>query len=211
MQTDKTRHTKPVAIRWLLLLLLVLAVGAGTWYWLEANPRSDVVDVDPHDGSTPELDEQGNVQKSLGESGKLYDTQNNEAFHIVVEDATYQPTCPSRLTDEQIEPNNQQFLVLNVQASLAEELPKELEIHEDEGFMPLMPENFEPYDHKGQAISGYDTEAAFECFSDEDLLPPFISVGETVAGLIVFDLSDNAGQVAYLINDEPGWVWNVEE
>lgn len=147
----------------------------------------------------------GNLLKDLGESAALV-AQGVDLLSLSVTSITLADSCPSRAVG--MEEVDGSFLILDISASLD---PQTVEFSSDapsEVYFPLMPEAFRVYDGDGTLQDEISSTRAWECFADEDLLPPFIFPGEHATGLVVLEITQlPSGSVAYMPGDAPGWEW----
>lgn len=151
------------------------------------------------------ISEQEHVEKAPGEAGLLVTESDEILFEIVLNSVTPATSCPSRAHD--LEETAGNFLILDISASLAEEIVEHTDEPAAEFFFPLLAETFVLYDDDGTEVQETTTLAAWECFDDADLLTSFITPGESHQGLVVLEASVTSGVIAYSPADAPGWQW----
>ena len=154
------------------------------------------------ESTQPEVSEPGHVLKSLGESGGLI-SDESEVFTLTVHGVQSVTTCPGRAGE--IPPTSGRFLVLDVEAVTSAEFTTAAD--GSDPFMPLLAETFVVYDGDGEPQVGLATEAAWNCYPDDELLPGFISAGEHARGFVVLDTGIAQGSVAYSPGGAGGWEW----
>lgn len=111
--------------------------------------------------------------------------------------------CPGRGAPVQA-PSQGFFLVLDVTADF-----------EADGTATPAPDAFAPLGAEAFGIASPDgtvqevtsTEASWACFEDDELLPPFVGVGESVSGKVVLDSASEHGAVFYVPEGAVGVEW----
>lgn len=191
-----------------LLGALVLAVLAAAFFlarglWL-ADPTPTAEGSDPAPptsaGSTspsptaegsdpaPPTPEGPEPIAALGEVFELTAPGGGEPwFTLTVTEVSVQATCPSR--GAEIPPESGAFVVASVTAELSADAP--------EPTMPLLPPALSIGPEEGRPPTIVATEASAGCYDREALLPPFLSPGERVEGLVVFDVDLPGGAITY--------------
>lgn len=133
-----------------------------------------------------------------------------EAVDVAVDDGTLRlvlasvdvvPSCPGRGVPTQV-PAFAHFVVLEVRAFL------DPDDATGSAYAPLGAETFRITSPDGELQAFSNTEASWECYQDEELLPPFVDAGVEVSGKVVLDSMTEHGTVAYAPGLPAGWHWS---
>lgn len=117
-------------------------------------------------------------------------------LELVLEDVEVATTCPGRAAPTQV-PALGYFVILHVTALLKG----------GHSYAPISAEAFSLSTSEGASQAVSSTEASWACFEDDELLPPFVDVGESVTGRLVLDSRTDHGRVAYGPPGEGDWFW----
>lgn len=162
------------------------------------------------------VDAAGYTMKEFGESGQLTagtegDTAAEEdvLYSIAVEDVTITDQCKLRAFEQLTEPEGEHFVMVDVTASVEEDIEPYIEADIEDYYMPLVHDAFALLDEDGELVEGY-TETAYGCLDLDQRLDAFIDAGDEVSGTIVFDVQELPERIAYDPQDVGGWSWEVD-
>lgn len=146
----------------------------------------------------------GNVTKEFGEPAGLTAAEGDRAyFEITVRGVRAITDCVGR--GVHLPPENGYFVVVDLTASVRGDVGLVLD-GASEMFMPLTADAFEIVSDDGLVHVETQTDAAWACFDDSDLSPPFVGAGETASGLVVLDSPVPSGTLVYAPGGR-GWEW----
>lgn len=164
--------------------------------------------ANPTTGAEIRIDKHDNVQKKPGEKAGLIDeTTNRSYFTIEISNTQLLDQCPARVGDIKLKPTRSKFLVLDVKASMAKDIPQKVASGPDEIFMPLIAEAFSVTSPNGKIDRKVASEMSWGCFDDSVLLPAVLNPGESVKGKVVLDVGTTRGTVAFDPENNGGWSW----
>ncbi len=190
-----------VAVAGLLALAGVQVASAN-------EPKTATLGEVVDDGSarqTLEVLANDNIRKDLGEPGELVSDSGQVLFSLTVTSVEAANGCPSRAHDlAEVEGD---FLLVDVQAEMADSISDHVDGDEMDMFLPLGAEAFTVFDDRGVAVEGAATVRAWECYPDEELLAPFARPGHSSSGLLVLDTDLEHGSIAYTPAGAAGWQW----
>ncbi|MGO1509488.1 MAG: hypothetical protein ACTHYM_05775 [Actinomycetaceae bacterium] len=144
--------------------------------------------------------------RDVGEVAGLSDDAGEPLFEMVVSSIETTETCPSRI-EEQFEPVNGRFLVVEVTAAMAQAAGAE-HANPEEVFVPLAADFFTVLGPDGAEQPGTLTEASWSCFTTDELVAPSLVPGETDSGYVVLDVAEEHGTLVYDPSGTgSGWAW----
>ncbi|MGO1173498.1 MAG: hypothetical protein ACTMKU_04265, partial [Actinomycetaceae bacterium] len=109
--------------------------------------------------------------------------------------------------EEQFEPVNGRFLVVEVTAAMAQAAGAE-HANPEEVFVPLAADFFTVLGPDGAEQPGTLTEASWSCFTTDELVAPSLVPGETDSGYVVLDVAEEHGTLVYDPSGTgSGWAW----
>jgi len=74
-------------------------------------------------------------------------------------------------------------------------------------YAALTPDLFRITAPDGRTQQIVATDGSWACLEDDDLLPPFVDLGEAASGKVVLDSASAHGSVVYAPEDAAGWAW----
>lgn len=180
-----------------------LPAGPGT------DSSTDSSSDGPDDGASgdaaPEL-VGDHLLRDVGQVAGLADDDGEPLVELVVTSIETAQTCPSRV-DEQFDPVNGHFLVVEVTAAMAEAAGAEAE-NPDDVFLPVAADFFTVLGPDGTEQPGTLTEASWSCYTLEELVAPSLLPGETDSGYVVLDVAAASGTLVYDPSGTgTGWAW----
>ncbi|MGP5689112.1 hypothetical protein [Glutamicibacter ardleyensis] len=199
--------------------VLALSIGAGGLVLnnsLQAQAESttkstqsqmaDVAKTDAESGDKVYVDAQAQVIKSLGEAGKLtVDGQKKPSFEITVHSVKTLDSCTLRGFGEEITPENGNFLLVDISASLAASAAKAVD--EEIALMPLDASVFGVSTGENQKVAyQLDTIASYSC-EVENAVDIAVGAGDEVRGMLMLDAPYGSGQIVYDPEKSGGWTW----
>lgn len=199
---------------------VVLATSFGGFSPADAGPPSsqkaaetaDVAKLDPQTGKQVLVDAQAQVVKELGEEGKLTaEGAKKPTFSITVKNVEVKKSCTIRGFETTVTPDNGYFLVIDVEASLAQSA--NAAVQAKEAFMPLDASSFGVSTGSGsQIMYNLNTEKAYGC-EVHSPLDIAVGAGDTIAGQVVLDSTTSTGELVYNPLDTQqkrsgGWTWS---
>lgn len=144
-----------------------------------------------------QLDERGNVAKSLNESGELLSGTGEVAATVTVHGVRVLTECPGEFSEP---PANGVYVVADVSASVTSALGA------DE-LLLVGPAMWSVTASDGSVETNLETSAGWTCYATEQLLPATVAPGEDVRGYLVLDARTATGRIAYSPNGGEGWSW----
>ncbi|WP_404290944.1 hypothetical protein [Glutamicibacter arilaitensis] len=216
LERNGRRRTKPV----ILAAAGVLALGAaglvlGNTFQAQAESTSadtqkhlaDVAKTDAATGEKVFVDAQAQVIKKLGEPGKLtVDGATKPSFEITVHSVEVLESCTLRGFGEEIKPENGNFLLVDVSASLASSAAKVVD--EEIALMPIDASVFGVSAGQNKEVTyQLDTVASYSC-EVENALDIAVGAGNEVRGRLMLDSPYGTGQVVYDPEKSGGWTWD---
>lgn len=185
------------------------AATGGVWQLpAELQQGLDTAAENPATGAKVTTDKFDNVQKKTGEQAGLVDeTTKKTYFTVKIAKSQLLNSCPDRMGGPNLKPERSKFLVLDIEASLEDNVASKVGGSKSELYMPLLAEAFSVVDAKGGIDRSVASDAAWGCYKDSQLAPAIINPGENVRGKIVLDIAANKGKVAYDPEDNGGWSW----
>ena len=160
----------------------------------------------PESAADPEqLSEPAHLPKQIGETAGLTAAGSSSTlFALTVLGVDVARTCPGRGVAPV--PEHGHFVTVDVRAHMAAEMAREVSPGPD-AFLPLVPEAFSIVAPDGTVQDSVATAAAWACFDDGELAPPFVEPGDVVTGKVVLDSRTSAGTVVYDPDGTGGWAW----
>ncbi|MFC0581354.1 hypothetical protein [Micrococcoides hystricis] len=150
------------------------------------------------------------VEKEADEPAVITDEEGKtELFTLTVETVQHAQTCPARVGGQTLTPENGQFLILDATATMKPLSAWPENTNAEEAFVPVLADTFKVTLADGQELSDVQSESSWGCFQDTELLPSFISAGETKSGKIVLDVPAGATSVIYDPLNSGGWSWEL--
>ncbi|MGC5629732.1 hypothetical protein ACPYO6_15975 [Georgenia sp. Z1344] len=144
--------------------------------------------------------------REVGQVAGLADDAGEPLVELVVTSIETAQTCPSRV-DEQFDPVNGHFLVVEITAAMAEAAGADAENPEDV-FLPLAADFFTVLGPDGAEQPGTLTDASWSCYTIDELVAPSLLPGETDSGYVVLDVASETGTLVYDPSGTgSGWAW----
>lgn len=161
------------------------------------------------------VDAAGYTIKELGEAGQLTASNEGDAvddealiYSITVDDIRIEDTCMLRAFEMATQPEGEHFVMVDVTATVADDIEPYIEGSVEDYYMPLTSDAFALVDADGDRIEGY-TETSRGCLDLEDRPHDFIDAGDTTSGTIVFDVEELPESLAYDPDYVGGWSWEI--
>lgn len=161
------------------------------------------------------VDAAGYTMKELGESGQLTAAVEDAAaededpvYSITVDDIRIEDTCMLRAFEIATQPEGEHFIMVDVTATVADDIAPYIEGPVEDYYMPLTHDAFALADADGDRIEGY-TETARGCLSLDERPDDFIDAGESTTGTMVFDVEELPERLAYDPDYAGGWSWEI--
>lgn len=162
-----------------------------------------------------ETDAAGYTMKELGEPGQLTagsegsGAEDEAVLHsLMIEDIEITDQCMLRSFDHITTPEGEHFIMVDVTASVEEDIDPYIESDVEDYYLPLVHDAFALLDEHGERIEGY-TETAYGCLDLDERLDAFIDAGEETSGTIVFDVEELPERIAYDPDYVGGWSWDM--
>lgn len=214
----KIAHTLPSALLVSITLLLTAcadvsepASGAesSTGASLEDSPTAE--ETAPTEEPTlgqPELNQRGDLPKSFGDTAGATlegDPERNWLEFSVVDVREVECAHPSGV--EELEGSGGIAIAAELEghttAAMAEATP---EYQPEDNWLDF---NFDwvGFDSQGQRMNDVHTNVTYNCLETSQVLPHQIGPGETFNGVVVLEVTDESGEIAF----RPGWLeggWN---
>lgn len=167
---------------------------------------ADVARTDAETGEKVYVDAQAQVIKTLGEAGKLtVEGQEKPSFEITVHSVKTLDSCTLRGFGEEITPENGNFLLIDISASLAASAAKAVD--EEIALMPLDASVFGVSTGENQKVAyQLDTIASYSC-EVENAVDIAVGAGDEVRGMLMLDAPYGSGQIVYDPEKSGGWTW----
>lgn len=216
---ERTRRPRTQMVLLAGATVLALSIGAGGLVLnnsLQAQAESttkstqsqmaDVAKTDAESGDKVYVDAQAQVIKSLGEAGKLtVDGQKKPSFEITVHSVKTLDSCTLRGFGQEIKPENGNFLLVDISASLAASAAKAVD--EEIALMPLDASVFGVSTGENQKVAyQLDTVASYSC-EVENAVDIAVGAGDEVRGMLMLDAPYGSGQIVYDPQKSGGWTW----
>ena len=146
-----------------------------------------------------ELDSQGHVAKSLGESGELLGSSGTVEFTIDVLQIEVMEACPGSMA---VPPTNGYYVVLDVEVALSAGAGVDLIL--------IGPSQWAISDGDSSPDLQLETDAAWLCYETSERLPYTIAPNELLRGRLVLDSAVPLGRVAFAPSGSAGWSWEFK-
>lgn len=155
--------------------------------------------------------DRGDLKKEIGEVAAIYDeTSSEQAIWVQFKVTDVKAAeCTSGYSEAPAEGNHLLQLDLEIETT-----PEMRQVFEDMGASPtslMFTTDWYAYASNGTTMNAIDSSAASSCLSESDQVPFEIGPAESVAGSVVFEVSDATGEIVHRpwILDG-GWSWNYD-
>lgn len=165
-------------------------------------PSKSTPETPSHSSSTVEND-RGEVQKKIGETAWVESESGEKLLSFTVDGFKF-VTCSDYAGEL-----NGKALAVDISVKTSKNFEGPLTVDGQPGFISFGAYYWKGYDDSGLRMNDLNSDAIQNCFeSRSTLLPDYLGKAEKAEGVVLLDVTSNAGEVVFDPSGDGGWVWH---